>query len=50
MYSAPSPYDSEPTRPIDVQTLRAWWLHRSDIPPARREAAYYAPRRGPRTV
>jgi hypothetical protein len=26
MYSAPSPYD-EPTKPIDVQTLRAWWVH-----------------------
>jgi NAD(P)-dependent dehydrogenase (short-subunit alcohol dehydrogenase family) len=22
MYSAPSPYDDEPTKPIDVQTLR----------------------------
>jgi len=44
MYSAPSPYDSEPTRPIDVQTLRAWWLHRGDIPAARREPAYHAHR------
>jgi hypothetical protein len=26
MYSAPSPYD-EPTKPIDVQHLRAWWVH-----------------------
>jgi hypothetical protein len=26
MYSAPSPFD-EPTKPIDVQTLRAWWVH-----------------------
>jgi hypothetical protein len=26
MYSAPSPYD-EPTKPIDVRTLRAWWVH-----------------------
>ena len=26
MYSAPSPYD-EPTKPIDVQTLRARWVH-----------------------
>jgi hypothetical protein len=26
MYSAPSPFD-EPTKPIDVQTLRAWWMH-----------------------
>jgi hypothetical protein len=26
MYGAPSPYD-EPTKPIDVQTLRAWWVH-----------------------
>jgi hypothetical protein len=25
MYSAPSPFD-EPTKPIDVQTLRAWWM------------------------
>ena len=50
MYSAPSPYDEEPTRPLDVQTLRAWWLHRVDIPPARREAAYYAQRRAPRTA
>lgn len=24
MYTAPSPFD-EPTTPIDVQTLRAWW-------------------------
>jgi len=24
MYTAPSPFD-EPTEPIDVQTLRAWW-------------------------
>jgi hypothetical protein len=26
MYSAPSAFD-EPTKPIDVQTLRAWWVH-----------------------
>jgi hypothetical protein len=26
MYSAPSPFD-EPTKPIDIQTLRAWWAH-----------------------
>ena len=49
MYTAPSPYD-EPTKPIDVQALRAWWLHRGDIPPAQREAAYYAQRRAPRTA
>jgi hypothetical protein len=24
MYTAPSPFD-EPTAPIDVETLRAWW-------------------------
>jgi len=24
MYTAPSPFD-EPTKPIDAQTLRAWW-------------------------
>ncbi|WP_158090362.1 hypothetical protein [Mycobacterium sp. IEC1808] len=24
MYTAPSPFD-DPTAPIDVQTLRAWW-------------------------
>jgi hypothetical protein len=24
MYTAPSPFD-EPTKPIDVQALRAWW-------------------------
>jgi hypothetical protein len=27
MYSAPSPFD-EPTTPIDVQTLRAWWARK----------------------
>jgi hypothetical protein len=26
MYSAPSPFD-EPTKPIDVKTLRAWSMH-----------------------
>ena len=47
MYSAPSPYDYEPTRPIDAQALRAWWAQRADIPNAEREA----PRRQvPRTA
>jgi hypothetical protein len=27
MYTAPSPFD-EPTTPIDVQALRAWWARR----------------------
>jgi hypothetical protein len=45
MYSAPSPYDNEPTKPIDVQALRAWSAHRGDIPSATREAAYYMRRR-----
>jgi hypothetical protein len=48
-YTAPSPYD-EPTKPIDVQALRAWWMHRGDIPPAQWEAAHYAQRRAPRTA
>ena len=26
VYTAPSPFD-EPTKPIDVQTLRPWWMH-----------------------
>jgi hypothetical protein len=34
MYSAPSPYD-EPTKPIDVQTLRAWWVHQRKASPPR---------------
>jgi hypothetical protein len=33
MYSAPSPYD-EPTKPIDVQYLRAWWVHQHNEPQA----------------
>ena len=46
-YTAPSPYD-EPTQPIDVRALRAWWAHRGDIRPAQRQAAQYAQRRAPR--
>jgi hypothetical protein len=29
MYTAPSPFD-EPTKPIDVQTLRAWWARQRE--------------------
>jgi hypothetical protein len=48
-YTAPSPYD-EPTGPIDVRALRAWWAHRGDIPSAQREAAYPARRQTRRTA
>ena len=46
-YTAPSPYD-EPTKPIDVRALRAWWARRAEIPPAPRQAARFAQRRAPR--
>jgi hypothetical protein len=49
MYTAPSPYD-EPTGPIDVETLRAWWAHSGDISPAQRRVAYHGQRRAPRTA
>jgi hypothetical protein len=43
-YTAPSPYD-EPTGPIDVQALRAWWARGGNNSPAQRQAAYYGQRR-----
>jgi hypothetical protein len=42
MYSAPSPFD-EPTTPIDVQALRAWWARQ-------RREAHVIERRDPRRV
>ena len=42
-YTAPSPYD-EPTGPIDVQALRAWWARGGNNRPAQRQAAYYGQR------
>ena len=41
MYSAPSPFD-EPTKPIDVQTLRAWWVHQRNETQATEHASQSA--------
>jgi hypothetical protein len=48
MYSAPSPFDDKPTKPIDVQTLQEWWVRQRHERHSTTSDATYQPR-APRT-